>query len=70
MLAIPLARHEGDQVGIKATTDGLLGRDAEVATLGQALARALGGTPQVVLVAGEAGIGKSALVAAAGASRP
>jgi DNA-binding CsgD family transcriptional regulator/tetratricopeptide (TPR) repeat protein len=64
VLAISLGRHEGDDVGTKATTDGLLGRDAEVATLGQALVRALGGAPQVVLVAGEAGIGKSALVAA------
>lgn len=41
----------------------LLGRDAEVAVLRRWLGEALAGRGRVVLVAGEAGVGKSALVA-------
>lgn len=40
----------------------LVGRDAEVAVLERAWARALGGVRQVVFVGGEAGAGKSTLV--------
>ncbi|HST25177.1 MAG TPA: AAA family ATPase, partial [Gaiellaceae bacterium] len=42
----------------------LLERDAELAALGAALARALDGRGTVVLLGGEAGIGKTALVRA------
>ncbi len=41
----------------------LLGRDRDTAELGNALALAARGTPQVVLVGGDAGIGKTTLVA-------
>jgi DNA-binding winged helix-turn-helix (wHTH) protein/predicted ATPase len=40
----------------------LVGRDAEVAALRQRLAQALGGQRQVVLVSGEAGLGKTSVV--------
>ena len=43
----------------------LLERDSAVAALDAALAEAAGGAGRVVLVAGEAGIGKTALVDAA-----
>ncbi len=49
-----------------------MGRDAELSTLGEALARALAGDGQLVVVLGEAGIGKSRLaaeIAAIAASR-
>ena len=41
----------------------LLGRDRDIATLGEALGLAGQGVPQVVLVGGDAGIGKTTLVA-------
>ena len=41
----------------------LVGRDAEVARLKAALERAAAGRPAVVVVAGEAGVGKTRLVA-------
>jgi DNA-binding CsgD family transcriptional regulator/tetratricopeptide (TPR) repeat protein len=41
----------------------LVGRDAEVARLRAALERAAGGQPAIVVVAGEAGVGKTRLVA-------
>src|SRR5215218_1186446 len=39
-----------------------IGRDAELATLTAALETAIGGTPTVVLLGGEAGVGKTRLV--------
>lgn len=51
----PVAREE----------DALVGRDAEVLALAAALDRARQGAGQVILVSGEAGIGKSRLVRAA-----
>lgn len=51
----------GDEM---AGTTPLLGRDREVATAEQAVRAALTGTPAVVVVAGDAGIGKSTLVRA------
>jgi predicted ATPase len=42
----------------------LIGRTRELASLDDAIQRATDGRPSVVLVAGEAGIGKSALLAA------
>ena len=41
----------------------LLGRDGDIAELDEALGLAAQGTPQVVLVGGDAGIGKTTLVA-------
>src|SRR5215218_5694286 len=41
----------------------LVGRDAEVARLNAALERAAAGRPAIVVVAGEAGVGKTRLVA-------
>src|SRR4029453_3369274 len=40
----------------------LVGRDAEAAQLGAALERAAAGRPAIVVVAGEAGVGKTRLV--------
>ena len=45
-----------------APTAPLVGRDAEVRTLGEALARAEEGTPRTVVIGGEAGIGKTRLL--------
>jgi len=42
-----------------------VGRDAELAKVGEALARARGGAPAVLLIEGDAGIGKSRLMAEA-----
>ena len=44
----------------------IVGREPELARLDEALARARAGTPVVVLVTGEAGMGKSQLVSAVG----
>src|SRR4029079_5860264 len=41
---------------------GLIGRDAEIDQADAALAEAASGTPQVLLVGGDAGIGKTTLV--------
>ena len=46
--------------------EAIVGREPELARLDAALARARAGTPVVVLVTGEAGMGKSQLVAAVG----
>lgn len=55
----------GDQVAVRGgvTDRAMLGREHEQAQLYDALALALKGTPQVVVVAGDAGIGKTTLVA-------
>jgi hypothetical protein len=53
----------GDAIADRARVE-LLGRDAELARLAGALARALDGRPAVVVVEGESGIGKSSLVRA------
>jgi predicted ATPase len=45
-----------------AETTPLVGRDQELAWLGQALARVRGGDPAAVLIGGDAGLGKSRLV--------
>src|SRR6185503_10641660 len=45
------------------TSSLLLGRERDIAELDEALGSAAQGTPQVVLVGGEAGIGKTTLVA-------
>src|SRR5689334_8491555 len=42
----------------------LVGREAELARLGESLARAAAGEGSVLLVCGEAGVGKSSLLAA------
>lgn len=47
---------------VMAGTTPLLGRDRELATAEQAMRAAMTGTPAVVVVAGDAGIGKSTLV--------
>ncbi|MFF4102851.1 BTAD domain-containing putative transcriptional regulator [Streptomyces sp. NPDC001903] len=47
------------------TANSLLGRDEELAAIADAAERARGGRAQVVLVSGEAGIGKSSLLQAA-----
>ncbi len=46
-----------------ATSSLLLGRERDIATLGEALALAGQGSPQIVLVGGDAGMGKTTLVA-------
>ncbi len=52
--------HHGDMVTpVRAT---MVGRDAELRTLGSAFERSVAGSPQAVLVAGEAGIGKTRLL--------
>jgi hypothetical protein len=47
----------------RGTSSRLLGRERDIAELDEALGSAAQGTPQVVLVGGEAGIGKTTLVA-------
>ncbi len=49
--------------GIEGLTAELVGRDQELVQLQTALAKALGGEGQVVAIIGEAGVGKSRLVA-------
>ncbi len=48
----------------------LVGREAELAELDRALARMLGGQGALVLVGGEPGAGKTALVAAGPSAAP
>lgn len=48
--------------------EALLDRDAELGELGRLLAAARAGSGRVIVVAGPAGIGKSTLLAAAGAT--
>src|SRR6266566_9562196 len=52
-------------MGQRVSCPVLVGRDGEVARLRAAIERAVGGQPATVLVAGEAGIGKTRLVAEA-----
>ncbi|MEI6559235.1 MAG: PAS domain S-box protein [Rhodospirillaceae bacterium] len=62
----PAFRIAGHEVSDRFRMPGrLYGRDTELALLGEALERAAGGRPHLVLVGGAAGIGKSALVAEA-----
>jgi len=49
-------------MGQRVSCPVLVGRDAEVARLRAAIERAVGGQPATVLIAGEAGIGKTRLV--------
>ena len=49
-------------MGQRVSCPVLVGRDAEVARLRAAIERAVAGQPATVLVAGEAGIGKTRLV--------
>lgn len=49
-------------MAVRLSSPTLVGRREELRRLEEALARALGGSPSVVLVGGEAGIGKSRLV--------
>ena len=60
ILAPPSAR----QVGSRQSAGGLVGRDRELTELTAAWAKAAGGEPEVVLVVGEAGIGKTRLAEA------
>ena len=55
------ARHDGGMAGVRSRR--LLGRTEELAALWAAVERSREGVPQVVLVEGEPGIGKSRLVA-------
>lgn len=48
----------------RVSSPSLIGRAAELSVLAEAVARAISGTPQCVLVAGEAGVGKTRLVSA------
>jgi DNA-binding SARP family transcriptional activator len=58
------SRHPGPAPGYAAAARGLAGRDRELAELTAAWARAAGGEPGVVLIVGEAGIGKTSLAEA------
>ena len=51
-----------DGVARRVSSPVLVGRDAEAALLGAALERAAAGRPAIVVVAGEAGVGKTRLV--------
>src|SRR5258708_32804617 len=55
----------GGRLGRPTLCSSLIGRDADLTVLQGWLDRARGGTGQTILIAGEAGIGKSRLVAAA-----
>lgn len=55
---------QGDPVGVRVEPHDLVGRDAELAVLRDALGRASGGTTEAVLVAAEPGLGKTTLVRA------
>ncbi|MFE9633632.1 BTAD domain-containing putative transcriptional regulator [Streptomyces sp. NPDC006463] len=61
----PVGRGGGGGTPTTLTADRLLGRDGELAGLAAAADRARGGRAQVVLISGEAGIGKSSLLGAA-----
>src|SRR5690242_14453279 len=50
------------RMGRRVASPALIGRETELAELAAALARAEAGEPVAVLVAGEAGVGKSRLV--------
>src|SRR5689334_19706124 len=52
-----------DGVACRVTSPELIGRQSELATLEAAFQGAAAGTPAVMLVAGESGVGKSRLVA-------
>jgi DNA-binding SARP family transcriptional activator/tetratricopeptide (TPR) repeat protein len=58
------SRHPAPAPGSAAVSRGLAGRDHELAELAAAWARAAGGEPGVVLIVGEAGIGKTSLAEA------
>ena len=60
---LPRGEHARD-------TEVLIGRAAEQAAITAVLERALAGTPQVVLVEGDAGVGKSALARSIAAAMP
>ncbi|SHL17500.1 Transcriptional regulatory protein, C terminal [Pseudonocardia thermophila] len=64
-LAVLRAEDPGtDRAGSTAEDSGIVGRDGELAVLRRSWDTAAAGQPTVALVTGEAGIGKSALVAA------
>ena len=66
--------HGPDRRGLGGTmsmpSSGLFGRDRELGEADEALTHALTGTPQALLVGGDAGIGKTTLVAEPGRARP
>ena len=62
-LAIPAPRSYGGAVAHQGTAVRPVGRDAELAAAAAAVAAVAGGDSEVVVVSGEAGIGKSALLA-------
>ena len=57
-----VARGILDAVTVRASSSVLVGRDAEVGALRDALKRARGGEPTMVLIGGEAGVGKTRLL--------
>ena len=74
--ALTAARHAGDRLseadmrGERGGALGILERDAELSVLADAVRAAAGGHGSVVLIFGEAGIGKSSLVEAVRAQLP
>jgi class 3 adenylate cyclase/DNA-binding CsgD family transcriptional regulator/tetratricopeptide (TPR) repeat protein len=74
--ALTAARHAGDRLseadmlGERGVALGILERDAELSVLADAVQAAAGGHGSVVLIFGEAGIGKSSLVEAVRAQLP
>src|SRR5215470_11534607 len=60
--AVELRRESGTGVGV-GVGPWLVGRDAEVAELERALDDAIGGRGMVVAIIGEAGVGKTSLLA-------
>jgi hypothetical protein len=56
-----LSGHTGADMAYQVTTGRFVGRTQEVAWPGELLARAAGGEPLVVLLGGEAGVGKTRL---------